>query len=100
MNERLLLRLEAEDFLVEEAALLDDWRLDDWLALFTPDARYVVPSTDRPDEDTRTVTVAPPGGTARSSRVKGAPSSGARVIATTRLSRWRLSTRSGIRASR
>jgi p-cumate 2,3-dioxygenase beta subunit len=42
------LRLDIEDFLFEEAALLDAWRLDDWLALFTPDARYEVPSTDRP----------------------------------------------------
>ncbi|BCO60168.1 aromatic-ring-hydroxylating dioxygenase subunit beta [Mycobacterium intracellulare] len=38
-----------EDFLYAEAALLDEWRLDEWLALFTPDARYEVPSTDRPD---------------------------------------------------
>jgi p-cumate 2,3-dioxygenase beta subunit len=42
------LRLEVEDFLYAEAALLDDWQLDDWLALFTADARYEVPSTDRP----------------------------------------------------
>src|SRR2546423_10845070 len=26
--------------------MLDEWRLDDWLALFTEDARYVVPATD------------------------------------------------------
>lgn len=54
ITERLLLRLEAEEFLVEEAALLDEWRLDDWLALFTEDCRYVVPSTDRRDGDPRT----------------------------------------------
>lgn len=53
-TERLLLRLEAEEFLVEEAAALDDWRLDDWLALFTEDCRVVVPSTDAPDGDPRT----------------------------------------------
>jgi p-cumate 2,3-dioxygenase beta subunit len=40
------LRLEIEDFLYEEAAILDEWRLDDWVALFTDDARYVVPTTD------------------------------------------------------
>lgn len=40
------LRLEIEDFLYEEAAILDEWRLDDWAALFTEDARYVVPTTD------------------------------------------------------
>src|SRR5205085_2225907 len=51
INQRLLVRLEVEEFLFEEAALLDDWRLDDWLALFTKDCRYVVPSTDKPDGD-------------------------------------------------
>jgi benzoate/toluate 1,2-dioxygenase beta subunit len=33
-----------EDFLVREAALLDDGRFDEWLALFTDDACYWVPS--------------------------------------------------------
>jgi len=42
-------RTQIEDFLYAEATLLDEWRLDDWLELFTPDARYEVPSTDRPD---------------------------------------------------
>jgi len=51
LPERLALRLEVEEFLVEEAAILDEWRLDDWLALFTEDATYVVPSTDVPDGD-------------------------------------------------
>jgi p-cumate 2,3-dioxygenase beta subunit len=40
-----------EDFLVREAALLDEWRLDDWLDLFTEDARYLVPATDKPTAD-------------------------------------------------
>ncbi|MDI3261786.1 MAG: aromatic-ring-hydroxylating dioxygenase subunit beta [Fulvimonas sp.] len=39
-------RPELEDFFYAEAELLDDWKLDDWLALFTKDARYEVPSTD------------------------------------------------------
>ena len=43
------LRARVEDFLYAEAALLDDWQLADWLALLTDDARYEVPSTDRPD---------------------------------------------------
>jgi p-cumate 2,3-dioxygenase beta subunit len=47
----LLLEREVEDFLVREAALLDEWRLDDWLALFTEDARYLVPATDMPTAD-------------------------------------------------
>ena len=44
-------RAAVEDFLYEEAALLDGWRLDDWLALMTSDAVYRVPSNDRPDSD-------------------------------------------------
>ena len=43
------LRELVEDFLYKEAALLDEWRLDDWADLFTEDARYVVPTTDLPD---------------------------------------------------
>ena len=42
-----------EDFLYEEAALLDAWKLDEWLALLTEDATYRVPSNDRPDADPR-----------------------------------------------
>jgi p-cumate 2,3-dioxygenase beta subunit len=42
-------RAEVEDFLFEEAALLDAWRLDDWLTLLTDDATYRVPSNDAPD---------------------------------------------------
>jgi 3-phenylpropionate/cinnamic acid dioxygenase small subunit len=37
-----------EQFLLHEARLLDDGRFDDWLALFTPDAWYWVPS--EPDQ--------------------------------------------------
>jgi 3-phenylpropionate/cinnamic acid dioxygenase small subunit len=33
-----------EQFLLHEARLLDDGKFDDWLALFTPDAWYWVPS--------------------------------------------------------
>jgi 3-phenylpropionate/cinnamic acid dioxygenase small subunit len=36
-------RLAAEDFLVAEAALLDDRMFDEWLELFTDDLEYVVP---------------------------------------------------------
>jgi p-cumate 2,3-dioxygenase beta subunit len=46
--DRHRLRLDVEAFLYDEAALLDEWRLDEWLELLTPDARYEVPSTDRP----------------------------------------------------
>jgi p-cumate 2,3-dioxygenase beta subunit len=44
-------RQEVEDFLYHEAELLDAWRLDEWLTLFTPDATYVVPGTDAADGD-------------------------------------------------
>lgn len=40
-----------ESFLYEEATLLDEWRLHEWLALFAPHGRYLVPSTDKPDGD-------------------------------------------------
>lgn len=39
-------RDEVADFLYYEAELLDDWRLDDWLGLFTADGQYLVPATD------------------------------------------------------
>jgi p-cumate 2,3-dioxygenase beta subunit len=44
-------RQEVEDFLYHEAALLDAWKLDEWLALLTEDARYRVPSNDSPEGD-------------------------------------------------
>jgi p-cumate 2,3-dioxygenase beta subunit len=47
------LRETVEEFLFQEAALLDAWRLDEWLALFTADGRYLVPTTDLPDGDPR-----------------------------------------------
>lgn len=46
-------REQVEDFLYEEAALLDAWKLDEWLGLLTEDATYRVPSNDRPDADPR-----------------------------------------------
>lgn len=46
-------RAQIEDFLYEEAALLDAWKLDEWLALLTDDATYRVPSNDRPEADPR-----------------------------------------------
>lgn len=45
------LRLEVEHFLYEEAELLDSWRLDDWVALFTEDAINHVPALDDPNRD-------------------------------------------------
>src|SRR5712692_5996266 len=46
-------RSEVEDLLYREAALLDEWRLDEWLELLTDDAIYQIPSTDAPEGDAR-----------------------------------------------
>ena len=41
---KALSRAEVEEFLINEAALLDDWRLPEWRHLFAPDCRYLVPN--------------------------------------------------------
>ena len=46
-------RAEVEDFLYREAALLDDWKLDEWEALLTDDAAYYVPPNDQLEGDHR-----------------------------------------------
>ncbi len=51
MSAREVGRAEIEDFLFREAALLDEWRLDEWLGLLTEDATYRVPPNDAPDGD-------------------------------------------------
>lgn len=51
MNMRTVTRPEVEDFLFLEARLLDDWKLDEWVALFTDDGEYLIPPTDVPDGD-------------------------------------------------
>ena len=50
-TERLLKTLRVSEFLIEEAHLLDEWKLEEWLTLFTDDATYVVPGTGDPDAD-------------------------------------------------
>ncbi|GAA2223576.1 CoA transferase [Micromonospora olivasterospora] len=40
-----------EAFLFDEANLLDDWRLHEWLELFVPEGTYLMPSTDLPNGD-------------------------------------------------
>jgi p-cumate 2,3-dioxygenase beta subunit len=45
-------RAEYEDFLYHEAALLDEWRLDEWFALFDAGAIYEVPTASS-DENVR-----------------------------------------------
>jgi PAH dioxygenase small subunit len=53
-----VLRLDAQDFLIAEAEVLDHRRFDEWLQLFTADATYVAPvrvtrSMSHPDVDER-----------------------------------------------
>lgn len=58
MNEPLTLQPELQamirerqvaNLLYREAQLLDEWRLDEWLQLFSDDARYEVPALDATD---------------------------------------------------
>ena len=51
MDRDPITRSQIEDFLYHEAALLDAWKLDEWLALLTDDARYRIPSNDAPNGD-------------------------------------------------
>jgi p-cumate 2,3-dioxygenase subunit beta len=42
-------------FLYDEAAVLDEWRLDEWLALFDPEAgEYVIPSPEDQSDNSAT----------------------------------------------
>ena len=43
LQERMLLKFEVEEFLYHEASLLDERRLDEWLALCTDDIHYWMP---------------------------------------------------------
>jgi biphenyl 2,3-dioxygenase beta subunit len=43
VQERMLLTFEVEEFLYREASLLDERRLDEWLALTTDDIHYWMP---------------------------------------------------------
>jgi p-cumate 2,3-dioxygenase subunit beta len=36
--------MDIEEFLINEATLLDEWRLPEWRALFAPGCRYLVPN--------------------------------------------------------
>ncbi len=45
-----LSRDQYEDFLYNEAALLDEWMLDDWFDLFIEGATYEVPSAGAPND--------------------------------------------------
>ncbi|GAB4927903.1 hypothetical protein Mkiyose1665_10890 [Mycobacterium kiyosense] len=50
-DQQTISREQVEDFLYAEAALLDAWRLDEWLLLVDEDAKYEVPCNDAVDGD-------------------------------------------------
>ncbi|HEY4041001.1 MAG TPA: aromatic-ring-hydroxylating dioxygenase subunit beta [Rhodopila sp.] len=48
-------REQIEDFLYAEAELLDNWQLNEWIALFDQErGSYLIPSTDAPHSDPNT----------------------------------------------
>lgn len=47
-----------ESFLYREAALLDAWKLEEWLALFTEDAIYWIPCNEDDNDPTRHISIA------------------------------------------
>jgi len=49
-----LTRAEAEQFLYQEARLIDEDRLEQWLELFTADGIYWIPSDENSDPETET----------------------------------------------
>jgi p-cumate 2,3-dioxygenase beta subunit len=48
MNADLVTREQVEELMFLEAEMLDEWRLKEWLGLFTEDGSYFVPATDVP----------------------------------------------------
>ena len=44
-------RQEIMDFLYHEAELLDEWKLEEWAALFSDDGKYLIPPLGNPDAD-------------------------------------------------
>ena len=48
---------EVEEFLFREADLADNHRFDEWLALWTKDARYWVPSNEEEIDPSRHISV-------------------------------------------
>jgi len=50
-SEQYHLLIDVQNFLFEEAELLDSWRLDEWAELFTEDAISHVPALDDPNRD-------------------------------------------------
>lgn len=49
MTVKTIERQDVVDFLYNEAKLLDEWKLNEWAALFTDDGTYIVPPLGDPD---------------------------------------------------
>jgi p-cumate 2,3-dioxygenase beta subunit len=47
----IVTRQQVEDFLYNEADLLDEWKLMEWADLFTEDGTYLIPTTDNLEGD-------------------------------------------------
>ena len=47
-------RQEIEEFLYQEAELLDNWQLEEWAALFSVDGTYEIPPIGNPNADFKT----------------------------------------------
>jgi p-cumate 2,3-dioxygenase subunit beta len=52
IDNRIRTRFQVEQFLYREAEFLDQWRLDDWLALYAKDCHYIVGPTGKADAQT------------------------------------------------
>jgi 3-phenylpropionate/cinnamic acid dioxygenase small subunit len=55
-------QIEIEQFLAHEAQLLDEHRLDEWLALLADDHRYVMPTRESVEQPADGSSVLPPSG--------------------------------------
>jgi len=51
MRNDALLR-EIEEFILDEVDMLDGWRLDEWLQLFSDDGWYLIPPLNHPEAET------------------------------------------------
>lgn len=47
-------RQEIEDFLYQEADLLDEWKLKEWAALFASNGSYIIPPIGNPNANSNT----------------------------------------------
>lgn len=51
MTVKTLTHQDVTDFLYTEAKILDEWRLEEWVELFTEDGTYIIPPLGQPEAD-------------------------------------------------